>query len=176
MPGPTAVAVVVDLARDGVSVDAPLYGEPAAAAGGAEAGALDCGRPPGWVEYTVQAGDTLGPVHADGHRGGHVDARELPVERYDLRRPTAVHGALPGQAGVPVGVWPPAYDPGKLTGRRSVARHAGPVVRRGAALADEGRGPLPTLASLPFPTTWKTPPPPAPAPGDVGGDWRARRR
>ncbi|MEO8082901.1 MAG: LysM peptidoglycan-binding domain-containing protein, partial [Ardenticatenales bacterium] len=134
-------------------------------------GSLDCGRTPGWVEYTVQPGDTLSSLSL---RTG-VDVGTL-MQANCLTSDTIYAGRLLYLARFPAkpaggeGTWPPYQAPKPIVGWPPAATPAPPSGGGAPLWPTKPAGPPPTLAPLPFPTTWYTPPPPAPAPGDVGGD------
>ncbi len=169
---PTAVAVVVapELARAGVSASDP-YGDVGLPPAAPPAGAVGCRRPPGWVEYTVQPGDTVSLLAA---RTGIAEdtlmaancmasdvlyaGRLIFLARFPSK-PAGWTAPGPGLGLKPGAVWP--------------APKATPAPPYGGAPSPlwptkAPDGPPPTLAPLPYPTTWYTPPPPNPAPPEGG--------
>lgn len=168
---PTAMAVVIapELARDGVSLDAP-YGDAGLPPAAAPAGASGCARPAGWFEYTVQPGDTVSMLAArTGVAGGTLMAancmagdaiyagRLLFLPRFPAK-PAGWTAPAPGLGLKPGVVWPAPI----------ATAVPGGVGRPPAWSTKAPEGPPPTLAPLPYPTTWYTPPPPA-APGEGSG-------
>ncbi|MBK6768986.1 MAG: LysM peptidoglycan-binding domain-containing protein [Ardenticatenales bacterium] len=168
-PGPTAIALVIApaLAREGVSFEAP-YGSDGLPPRAVPVGAADCGRPPGWVEYTVQPGDTLSLLA----QRSTVDVATL-MRANCLASDAIFAGRLLYLARFPSkpytqGAWPPPYPvkPGSGWPEPLPTR----TVPSGGGVPmwpTKGPGLPPTLAPLPYPTTWYTPPPPQyePTPG-----------
>ncbi|MCC7019372.1 MAG: LysM peptidoglycan-binding domain-containing protein [Ardenticatenales bacterium] len=160
-PGPTAVALVIApaLAREGVSFEAP-YGSDGLPPRAIPVGAADCGRPPGWVEYTVQPGDTLSLLA----QRSAVDVATL-MRANCLASDAIFAGRLLYLARFPSkpyvqGAWPPSY-PVKPGSDWPAPLPTRTVPSGGVPMwPTKAPGVPPTLAPLPYPTTWYTPPPP----------------
>jgi LysM repeat protein len=170
-PGPMAAALIIapNLAREGVSVEAP-YGADGLPPRAALAGAANCGRPPGWVEYTVQRGDTLSGL---AERSA-VDVATL-MRANCLASDAIFAGRLLFLARFPSKPFDPGYgppiDPVKPGGPWPAPQPTKNYPTGGGVPTwpTKAPGAPATLAPLPYPTTWYTPPAPPQATPQAGG-------